>query len=91
MSPAVWIFLGVMVALAVVPLAITVSDVLECRNRQINTHSSLRTQGMSKGIQIVRSGPGDPHKGWALSAPVLRTVSEDNGRTHYVFGMRLVA
>ena len=98
MPPAVWIFVGVMVALTVVPVAITISDVLKCRNDnkvaagngQGNTHSSLRPQDIAKGINKVQCGLGDHHKEWAVSAPTLRTVSEANGRTHYVFGIRPV-
>ena len=98
MPPAVWMFLGIMVALTVFPLAITVSDVLECRkannviagNGQRNTHSGLYPQDISKRIHIVQHGLGDRHNDWAASAPTLRTVSEANGRTHYVFGMRPV-
>ena len=98
MPPAVWMFLGVMVALTVVPVAITISDVLKCRmdNKDVarigqgNTHSSLRPQVIPNGIHVVQYGLGDHHKEWAVSAPTLRTVSEANGRTHYVFGMRPV-
>ena len=90
MPPALWMFLGVMVALAVVPVAVTISDVLECRNGQRNTHSSLRRQDTPKGIHVVQSGLGDHHKVWAFSAPTLRSVSEANGRTYHVFGIRPV-
>ena len=96
--PAVWMFFGVMVALTVVPVAITIGDVLKCRkdnkvgagNSQGNTHSSLRPQDIAQGINIVHDGLGDHHREWTVSAPTLRTVSEANGRTHYVFGIRPV-
>ena len=95
MPPAVLMFFGVMVALAVVPVAITISDVVKCRkdnkvaawNGQENTHSSLRPQHIAKvqyGLGAIR------RKEWAVSAPTLRTVSEANGRTHFVFGIRSV-
>jgi hypothetical protein len=97
MQPAVWISLGLMVAPTVVPIAITICDVLEYRkdnkvvagNGQGNTQSSLRLQDIPKRIHIVQHGLGDRHKDWAVSAPTLRTVSEANGRTHNVFGMHL--
>ena len=98
MPPAVWMFLGVMVALTVLPVAITVGDVVKCRknnevitgNGQRNTHSSLRLQNISKRVHIVQHGLGDHHEEWAASAPTLRTVSEAKGRTHHVVGMRPV-
>ena len=87
-----------MIALTVVPVAITISDVLKCRkdsrvvagNGQRYTHSSLRPQEIPQGLHIVQYAPGDHHKEWAVGAPILRTVSEADGRTHYVFGMRAV-
>lgn len=98
MPPAVWMFLGIMVALTVLPVAITVGDVVKCRknnevitgNGQRNTHSSLGLQNISKRIHIVQHGLGDRNEEWAASAPTLRTVSEAKGRTHYVVGMRPV-
>jgi hypothetical protein len=96
MSPAVWMFFGIMVALPVVPVAITISDVLKCRKDnkvaagQGSTHSSLGPQDIARGTNIVQYGLGDHRKVWAVSAPTLRTVSEADGRTHYVFGLRPV-
>jgi hypothetical protein len=97
MQPAVLMFFGVMVALTVVPVSITISDVLKCRKDtkvvagygQGHTHSSLYQQAIPNGTHIVQYGLGDRHKEWAVSAATLRTVTEANGRTHYVFGWRL--
>jgi hypothetical protein len=73
MLPAMWIFFGVMVALTVVPVAITISDVLKFRkdnkgiagNGQRNTHSSLRPQDVSKGIHVAQYGFGEHHREWS--------------------------
>jgi|SRR5215475_11020123 len=97
MPPAVWVFVGVMVALTVVPMAITITDILKCgkdkkvvaRIGQGNAHSHLRSQDIPTGIHIVPYGLGDHGERWAVSSPTLRTVLEANGRTHYVFGMRV--
>lgn len=64
MLPAVWMFFGVMIALTVVPVTITISDVLKCRkdstvvagNGQRNTHSSLRPQEIPQVAIITKSG-----------------------------------
>ena len=95
MLPAVWMFFGIMVALTVIPVAITISDVLECRkdnkdagNGQGSAHSNLRPRGIPKGIHTGSHGLGDHDERWTVSALTLRTVSEANGRTQYVFGTR---
>jgi hypothetical protein len=96
MPPAVWMFVGVMVALTVVPVAITISDALNCRRhenvvargRSQNAHFRLRPH-IGKGVHILPHGLAYHEEEWTVSAPTLRTVSESNGRTHYVFGMRL--
>ena len=96
MPPAMWMFIGVMVALTVVPVAITISDVLKCRKQESvvagdpsgNARFRLRPHGR-RGVHIVPHGLAYHDEEWTVSAPTLRTVAESNGRTHYVFGMRL--
>jgi len=96
MPPAVWMFIGVMVALTVVPVAITISDAMQCRKQENvaardrlgNADFSLRPH-VRRGVHIVPRSSAYHDEEWTVSATTLRTVSKSNGRTHYIFGMRL--
>jgi hypothetical protein len=89
-------FIGVMVALTVVPVAITISDVLKCRKQENvaagdrlgNADFNLRPH-VRRSVHILPHGLAYDNEEWTVSTPTLRTVSGSKGRTHYVFGMRL--
>jgi len=53
------------------------------------THSNLRAEDIPKGIHIVPYGQGDEGKAWDVSEPKLKTAPQADGKTRYVFGMRL--
>ena len=52
-------------------------------------HSKLRPQEIPKGIHIVPYGQSGDGKAWDVSDPRLKTLPEADGKTRYVFGMRL--
>ena len=52
-------------------------------------HSKLRAEDVPKGIYIVPYGQGDAGKAWDVSDPKLKTVPDADGKTRYVFGLRL--
>jgi len=51
--------------------------------------SKLRAEEIPKGIHIIPYGQSGEGKAWAVSDPSLKTVHQDDGKTRYVFGMRL--
>jgi len=52
-------------------------------------HSNLCPQDIPKGVHIVPYGQGESGKAWVVSDPRLKTVSQADGKTRYVFGMHL--
>jgi len=54
-----------------------------------STRSKLRSQDIPKGIHIVPYGQSDLGKSWGVSDPKLKATPDADGKTRYVFGMRL--
>ena len=52
-------------------------------------HSKLRPQDIPRGIHIVPYGQSGNGKAWTVSDPRLKTLPEADGKTRYVFGVRL--
>ena len=50
---------------------------------------NLRSQNIPKGIHIVPYGQDMNGKAWGVSDPSLKTVPQTEGKTRYVFAMRL--
>jgi len=52
-------------------------------------HWNLRPQNIPKGIHIAPYGQDVNGRAWGVSDPSLKTVSQADGKTRYVFAMRL--
>ena len=51
--------------------------------------SKLRPEDIPTGIHIVPYGQDDEGKAWDVSDPKLKTASETEGKTRYVFGIHV--